>query len=315
VAKAKLNNTINKSHHWSIIKFARSINLNLKELTISRAKFKKIKRLALSGSDMVSYIKLNQQRLVRAMLQGGVKPSLDIIIGIENNLPIEKYVEFKIQYGLDIGVDVRVHRAKSSGLITLIDKLNKDVSVRAIILQLPIDEQTLLDEAISLIDINKDVDGLNPASKFDSATATAIMWLISGYNINLESKKIYIVGHGKLVGSPLATILTASGLSVNIINAGDDLNLIKDGDLIISATGRPGLITTDLIKPGAIVIDAGTTAEEGTIRGDASDELYLREDISITPKIGGVGPLTISALFSNVIKAHQSIPSRVNDEN
>ena len=84
---------------------------------------------------------------------------------------------------------------------------------------------------------------------------------------------------------------------------------LKDGDLIISATGKPGLITPDLIKSGAIVIDAGTAAEDGAIKGDVADDLYLRDDINVTPKIGGVGPLTIAALFANVIKSYQMLVS------
>lgn len=243
------------------------------------------------------------------MLQQGLKPRLDIIVAAENNLPIEKYIKFKIQYGLDIGIGVVVHRVNSGDLINLIKELNEDIGVGAIILQLPIDDQTLLDEALSLINISKDVDGLNPKSKFDSATATAIMWLINGYNISLESKKIYVVGQGKLVGRPLTNMLISSGLNVNTIISDDNLSLIKDGDLIISATGKPGLITPDLIKSGAIVIDAGTAAEDGAIKGDVADDLYLRDDINVTPKIGGVGPLTIAALFANVIKSYQMLVS------
>ena len=81
------------------------------------------------------------------------------------------------------------------------------------------------------------------------------------------------------------------------------INQLADGDIIISATGQPGLITSNLIKPGAVFVDAGTVGEDGVIKGDASYELYQRDDISITPKFGGVGPLTISALFDNVLRA------------
>jgi methylenetetrahydrofolate dehydrogenase (NADP+)/methenyltetrahydrofolate cyclohydrolase len=265
--------------------------------------------VALSGSDLASYIKLNQLHIARSLIHQGYNLSLDIIVAAENNLPIEKYIKFKQQYGEDIGVEVRIHRAKSEDLLSLIKKLNQDDEIKAMILQLPIDDGSLLEQALNLIEPEKDVDGLNSNSKFDSATATAILWLLGGYNINLEDKNIYLVGKGRLVGAPLFKMLTSSGFKVTVLTSKDDLSLIKDADLIISATGKAGLITSDLVKPGAIVVDAGTAGEDGVIRGDAADELYQRDDISITPKIGGVGPLTISALFGNVIKAYQNLSS------
>lgn len=224
-------------------------------------------------------------------------------MAIKDNLPIEKYIKFKQAYGEDIGVEVVVHRVSANQILSLITELNQDENVDSIILQLPIENPDLTEEALNLIAPEKDVDGLGQNSNYDPATALAIMWLLNGYNVDLKLKKIYLVGRGKLVGRPLSLMFEKSGIDHQVISSSDDLNLIKDGDLIISATGQPGLITTDLIKPGAIFVDAGTVGEDGVIKGDGADELYERQDISITPKLGGVGPLTISALFSNALMA------------
>lgn len=268
---------------------------------------KKPKLKLLKGSDIAEYIKVNQVRQVRFIKQRlGREPNLHIIVAIENNLPIEKYIQFKQAYGDDIGVEVKIHRTNSDQLPGLIDELNSDDDVDAIILQLPIKDASLTEQALNSIAPEKDVDGLGENSNYEPATALAIMWLLSGYNIDLKTKKIFLVGKGKLVGGPLSLIFDNSGVEYQIIGRNDDLSLVKEGNLIISATGQPGLITSDLIQPGAIFVDAGTVGEDGVIKGDGSDELYERQDISITPKLGGVGPLTISALFGNVLIAVES---------
>lgn len=218
-------------------------------------------------------------------------------------MPIEKYIHYKIEYGADIGVDVIIHRVRALDLKKKIEELNIDAGVDSIIIQLPIEDPGLTDEALNLIAPNKDVDGLGNKSNYDPATAVAILWLLSGYNIQFEGKKIYLVGNGRLVGRPLSAMLSKSNINHKVLTTKDDTNQLVDGDIIISATGQAGLITPSLIKPGAVFVDAGTVGEDGVIKGDASDELHQRDDISITPKLGGVGPLTISALFDNVLRA------------
>lgn len=272
-------------------------------MLIFKKRIKTIKTKVLSGKEIADYIKLNQAKWAKFLVSKKCRPNLHIIVAIEGNLPIEKYIKYKSQYGKDIGVDVVVHRTKCGNLKSKINELNTNKSVSAIILQLPIQDANLTEEALNLIEPNKDVDGLSVNSNYDPATAIAILWLMAGHNIEMLGKKIYLVGRGKLVGGPLSNMLQKSNFEHRVITSSDDINIISDGDIIISATGKPGIITSNLLKPGAILIDAGTVAEDGVIMGDASSELYSRNDISITPKIGGVGPLTISALFDNVLNA------------
>jgi len=170
---------------------------------------------------------------------------------------------------------------------------------------LPIADQTKTDDIIELISPSKDVDGLTMANTFDPATPTAILWLLAGYNVDLRGKKIVVVGKGRLVGAPLVRMLEESNLQPIVAEKGDNVHeLCADADIIISAAGQPGLITADMIAQKAVVVDAGVAGEGGVLKGDVADEVYeKRDDLVITPKRGGVGPLTVTVLFDNVIQA------------
>lgn len=165
--------------------------------------------------------------------------------------------------------------------------------------------------------IRGNIDGKNYSSDdinseepvFESATATAINWLLAGYDIDLEHKRIAIVGRGRLVGAPLARMWCNSGYQVEVFHRGSDLERLRDFEVIVSATGVPRLITSEMVKPGAVVVDAGTASEKSGLVGDVDDEVRKRDDLkALTPRIGGVGPLTVTALFEHVIiAAEQSI--------
>lgn len=256
---------------------------------------------SLNGKDLASFIKERQAHQVASLES---KPKL-LIIRDSDNPVIVKYVNLKIKYGEDIGVEVEDYLAKDTADITTkITSANEDSAVSGTILQLPILEKEKTDELCNLIAPTKDVDGLGQHAKYDSATATAILWLLAGYDIKLENKKIAIVGRGKLVGAPLYRIFQTSNYDVSLFHRGDDLTKLKQFDIIISATGVPGLISSDFISPGATLVDAGTASEDGVIKGDFAPELYTRKDLSaITPVVGGVGPLTITCLFDHLLQA------------
>ena len=255
----------------------------------------------LNGEELAGFIKERQRILVRDMAK---KPTL-LIIRDSDNPVITKYVNLKIQYGEDIGVIVEDYRAKDSADIAdKIEAANNDDNISGIILQLPIIEKERTDELTNLIQPKKDVDGLSEHGAFDSATATAINWLLAGYDIKLDNKKIAIVGRGKLVGAPLYKMFTNSNYDVSLFHRGDDLTKLKQYDIIITATGVPGLISSSLVAPGSVIVDAGTASEKGVLKGDLTDEVRKRKDLTaITPKIGGVGPLTVTALFDHVIES------------
>ena len=255
----------------------------------------------LSGRELAGFIKERQAATVSQMEQ---KPTL-LIIRDSDNPVIVKYVQLKIKYGEDIGVKVIDYKAKNSDdIATKIKAANTDSEINGIILQLPILEKDQTDNLTNLIAPSKDVDGLGAHGNFDSATATAILWLLTGYGIDLKTKKIAIVGRGKLVGAPLYKMFTSSNYQVELFHHGSDLTKLKDFDIIISATGKPGLILDDYVKSGAILVDAGTASEDGVLKGDLAPEVRKRQDLAaITPETGGVGPLTITCLFDHVLQA------------
>lgn len=255
----------------------------------------------LNGKELAGFIKERQANLVLTMEK---KPKL-LIIRDSDNPVIVKYVSLKQKYGEDIGVEVEDFLAKNSAEIAeKIKSANNDETISGIILQLPILEKDKTDELTNLIAPKKDVDGLSEKGDFDSATATAINWLLTGYNIELENKKIALVGRGKLVGAPLFKMFKNSNLDVSLFHRGDDLTKLKNFDIIITATGVPGLISSSMVKPGATLVDAGTASEKGVLKGDVEEAVRNRKDLTaITPKIGGVGPLTVTCLFDHTISA------------
>lgn len=159
-----------------------------------------------------------------------------------------------------------------------------------------------------MVAADKDVDALGSQATFEPATPLAIMWLLSGYNVELNGRHILLVGRGKLVGRPLEKILKDSGQDVEMIGRDSDLaERVSAADIIITATGSAGSIHADMIKQDAVVVDAGVASEAGKTVGDLAPDVYERDDLTITPTKGGVGPLTVCALFENVIVAARRV--------
>ncbi len=257
------------------------------------------------GSELAGFIKERQAHNVRSLVQdAGIQPKLAIIKTIDNPV-IDLYVRLKQAYATDIGIAVDVYRASQQDVPNLLVSLNRDDSVHGIIIQLPLEDVSQTDELVNMVDPAKDVDALGEKAKFDPATPMAILWLLSGFNVDLQGKEVVLVGRGKLVGKPLERMLLDSGIDVRVADRStkDVTALTKEADVIITATGQPAILTSAMVKSGAVVVDAGVASENGKTVGDVDPELFNREDITITPQKGGVGPLTICALFDNVIRA------------
>jgi len=266
----------------------------------------------LNGKELAEFIKERQAKQVRALRQAhDVFPKLAIVVTVDNPV-IDVYVRLKKQYGADILIDVDVHRVKQTEVPPLLKQLNADETVHGIIVQLPLEDPSQTEEIVNLVTPNKDVDALGKDPAFDPATPMAIMWLLSGYNVDLAGKEVLLIGRGKLVGQPLERIFKSSGVDVRVADRStEDLKQeVLEADVIITATGSPAILYPDMIKQGAVVVDAGVASEDGKTVGDLHDSVYEREDLTITPKKGGVGPLTVSALFENVIRAAQLVAER-----
>lgn len=263
----------------------------------------------LDGSELVGYIKERQAKQVRALRQSWrVIPRLAIVRTGDNPV-IDVYMRLKKAYGDDILVEVDVYTPSDEELLEKIEELNQDMTVHGVIIQLPLSDPDQTEAAIQAVNPDKDVDGLGSQAQFTPATAMAIDWLLAGYNIDLESKNIAIIGEGRLVGAPLAKLWKNAELNVAVYDdrSSNLAESVKKADIVVTATGVPGLVTSDMVGLNAVVVDAGTTSENGKLVGDVSDEVRTRDDITITPVKGGVGPLTVAALFDNVITAARKV--------
>lgn len=265
----------------------------------------------LDGLELSGYIKERQLKQARSLRQSWkVFPKLAIVCTSSDPV-VEVYTRLKCEYGNDILVDVDVFRPSDNDLMSQIDSLNNNESYHGIIVQLPLNDSDQTDDAIAAVSPSKDVDGLNN-SEYIPATAMAIDWLMAGYNVSLSNKKIAVVGNGRLVGAPLAKLWTGAGLNVSVydINTENLGKKIKTSDVVVSATGCAGLLKSEMLKQKAVVVDAGTAAEHGKIIGDASNDVRERKDLTITPAKGGIGPLTVAALFDNVLNAARKVADK-----
>lgn len=256
----------------------------------------------LDGRELAGFIKERQLKQFSTLwTEYRVRAKLAIIITV-NDPVINLYVKLKEKYCQDLNIDIIIFRVDMVSLASTIEKINQDNSFQGLILQFPLKEMSDADRYINLIDIKKDIDGLSERAIYDPATAKAILWLLAGYNVNLEIKHILVIGFGRLVGRPLVKLMQQSGLKPTVAdNLTNNLSeMISQADLIITATGQPGLIKANMIKPNTIIVDAGTTSENGQIVGDLDLDVYNRSDLILTPTKGGVGPLTITALFDNL---------------
>ncbi len=259
----------------------------------------------LNGLEVASYIKQRQAKVVRGLIQEhGITPKL-AIIRTNPDPVVSSYMKIKTGYARDIGAEAEVYEVDQSKATELLKKLNKDEQVHGIIVQIPLPDRALEKEVLNTVALEKDVDGLAEGSKFDCPTPLAIIWLLAGYNIDLREKRILIVGLGGLVGAPLLKMMKESGLDVH----GADKKTVDlkaetlKADVIVSCTGVPALITSDMVKSNAVIVDAGVATDKNGLVGDVSDEVREMPDITITPLKGGVGPLTVTALYENVLTA------------
>lgn len=261
----------------------------------------------LNGKELAGYIQERQAKDVRRLKQSdGIMPRL-AIIRTNPDPVVDSYMRLKQQYGSEIGIEVDVHTIEQQSALERIAELNADKSVHGIIVQIPLPDKTQTEQILASVAPQKDVDGLAPETMFDPATPMAINWLLTGYNINFSGKQIVIVGQGRLVGKPLAAMWLASGYDVATADGQtEDLPaLLETADIVVSATGKPNLITSEMIKQNAVVVDAGVATDSNGLVGDVAADVRTRDDITITPEKGGVGPLTVCALFENVIRSAQ----------
>lgn len=250
----------------------------------------------LQAADVVSFIQARHAQVVAGLRH---QPKLAIIRSADNEAG-DRYLKMKRKYGEDIGVQVDLYVETSDTILARIHELNHDKSVTGIIVQLPLEGAGITDQALAALDPAKDVDGLGPHPLYETATPKAVLWLLAAYNIDLAGR-IVVVGQGRLVGKPLADRLEASGHRVVRcdIHTKDLRAETLEADILFTATGQGHLIKPDMVKSGAVIIDAGSP------RNELDPALYDRTDLTLTPNPGGVGPMTVASLFDNLLIAAQ----------
>lgn len=260
----------------------------------------------LNGRELAEFIKERQAKQVRGLKQAeGINPKL-AIIRTNPDPVVDSYMRIKQNYGEDIGIAVDVHTIDQEQALETINELNKDESIHGIIVQIPLPDPAQTNEILNAVTAEKDVDGLAQPTLFDAPTPMAISWLLAGYNIELgRGKKVVIVGHGRLVGQPLAKMWQACDYDVTVADkAVENLaEVTRTADVLVTATGSPGLIKADMVKPDTVIVDASVATDSNGLIGDVAAEVRELPSITITPEKGGVGPLTVAALFDNVIRA------------
>ena len=201
-------------------------------------------------------------------------------------------------------------------IISEIERLNLDTNVNGILVQLPLPPSFDEGRIINAISPVKDVDGLTYPNVGNlvleneclvSCTPMGVMELLDMYNVSLKGKNACIVGRSNLVGKPLIQLLLARDATVSICHSKslDIKSYTKMADVLIVAAGHPNLITKDMVKEGAVVIDVGINKENDSLVGDVSFDEVSKKASLITPVPGGVGPMTIASLLKNVVKAYK----------
>ena len=196
--------------------------------------------------------------------------------------------------------------------------LFRSKEINGILLQSPIQRNLDINEAFRKISPEKDVDGFHPVNvgklvlgqdTFISCTPFGIMKILEEYNIDIEGKNAVVIGRSNIVGKPMSQCLLNKNATVTICHSKTKnlAEITKNADILVAAIGKPCFVTENMVKPGAIVIDVGINRmEDGKLKGDVDFETVNQKASYITPVPGGVGPMTIAMLMTNVVKAAEN---------
>lgn len=241
------------------------------------------------------------------------------VVSVGNNLASGLYIGKKKEACAQAGIDLKLSNFPSDIdkviLAKEIKKIIEDKSVSGLVIQLPLPPKFDASEFLNLIPARKDVDVLSSASfdKFSENNLSilppvveAISRLLEKYNISLKNKKIFLLGNGRLVGRPLSVWLKNKKIDFSFAdkNTPNIPGIVKNSDIIISGTGCPGIIKKEMVKDGVILIDVGTSSENGKIKGDIEPSAYQKASY-VAPVPGGVGPLTVACLVYNLVKLNK----------
>ncbi|MBW0178644.1 bifunctional 5,10-methylenetetrahydrofolate dehydrogenase/5,10-methenyltetrahydrofolate cyclohydrolase [Sediminibacterium sp.] len=287
--------------------------------------------LVLDGKIAAAAVKESLKVKTAALAANGKrKPHLAAIL-VGNNGASETYVASKVKNCEETGLESTLIRLEEniseSVLLQTITSLNLDPAIDGILVQLPLPKQISEQKVIETIDPAKDVDGFHPVnvgklvqglSTFIPATPYGIMLMLEHFNIPTKGKHAVVIGRSNIVGRPMSILLSSNlkqgNCTVTICHSHTPnlKELCLQADIIVAALGKPGFVTADMVKQGAVIIDVGITRVEDStakkgfrIKGDVAYEEVATKASAITPVPGGVGLMTIAGLLKNTMQAYE----------
>ncbi len=275
----------------------------------------------LDGKKVSAEIYQNLHGEVLSLIKKGITPKLVIIL-VGDDAGSESYIRQKVKASEIVGIDSEVIRLKpeevtTQSLIEMIHKMNLDPKIHGILVQLPVPDHVYVPEILKAIDPKKDVDGFTAynigkmflSKEFEdlvSCTPAGVIRLLEYYKIPVEGKNVVMVGSSNIVGKPMAAMLMNRRATVTVCNSRTK-NLsahTREAEILIVAVGKPNLITAEMVKDGAVVVDVGMNRnEDGKLCGDVDFESVSKKASFITPVPGGCGPMTVAILMENMIRA------------
>ena len=272
----------------------------------------------IDGKELAKKVRKELKEEVNDLKQKGINPKL-VVIMVGDDPGSTVYVRNKSKACEKVGIEFEEYlfdaNFSEEELLNLINKLNKDSSVHGILLQSPVPKHININKAFRAISPDKDVDGFNPINvgnltigedAFISCTPYGIIKMLEEYNIETVGKSAVILGRSNIVGKPMIQCMLNKNSTVTVCHSKtkDIDKVVKGADIVIAAIGKPKFVTADMVKDGVVVIDVGINRlEDGSICGDVDYENIAKKASYITPVPGGVGPMTIAMLLTNVVKS------------
>lgn len=272
----------------------------------------------IDGKTLADSVKADVACRVQQLRDQGVVPGLAVVL-VGDDPASQVYVRNKAAACEKAGLHSQVIRLDAgiteAQLLDEVRRLNDDTAIHGILVQLPLPRHMNAARVIETIDAHKDVDGFHVSNAgllmtgqplFRPCTPYGIMKMLESEQVSLWGAEVVIVGASNIVGKPMAMLTLAAGATVTLCNSKTrDLGAqTRRADVLIVATGKPGIVTGDMIKPGAVVIDVGINRnEQGKLVGDVEFATALKVAGAITPVPGGVGPMTIAMLLVNTLEA------------
>ena len=270
--------------------------------------------------DIVKRKKEELKQKVESLKERGIQPKLAVILASEDEAS-KIYVGKKRKMCDELGIEqveyIFDKSVTTEKIVDTVKKLNSDKTVNGILVQLPLFKHIDMDKVLDTISDKKDVDGFHPLTlgklfigekeTFIPCTPKGIMTILDDIKTEYEGKHAVIVGRSRIVGKPISQLLLKRGATVTVCHSKTrDISIYtKQADILVAAVGKPHIITENMIKPGAIVIDVGINRVDGKILGDVDTENALKVCSKITPVPGGVGLTTVLSLLENVVQAVQ----------